>query len=106
MSAWVTPFEGPAPSRAELDAWFRRQGLEPSWWSNDAGATYAGHRHAYHKVLFCAEGSITFSTDEEDLFLTPGDRLDVEPGTEHTALVGDDGVTCVEAARRPHDGAT
>ena len=102
MSAWITPHEGPPPRREDLERWFARQGLSPSWWSNAAGQTYAGHQHGYHKILFCVEGSIVFrtgDTDDDALHLTAGDRLDVEPGTEHTAVVGDAGVTCVEAPR-------
>jgi hypothetical protein len=30
--------------------------------------------------------------------LSPGDRLDVEPGTEHAASVGPQGVACGEVA--------
>jgi hypothetical protein len=33
-----------------------------------------------------------------DFALHPGDRLEVDPGTEHAATVGDDGVLCLEAA--------
>jgi len=40
-----------------------------------------------------------FHTDEGDLELRPGDRLDLEPGTRHAATVGPDGVECVEASR-------
>jgi len=34
-----------------------------------------------------------------DLDLGPGDRLDLEPGTDHSATVGPHGVECLEAAR-------
>jgi hypothetical protein len=40
-----------------------------------------------------------FHLREGDVPLSPGDRLDIEPGIEHAATVGPDGVTCVEAAR-------
>lgn len=40
-----------------------------------------------------------FHTDDGDLELAAGDRLDVEPGTDHAATVGTDGVRCIEAAR-------
>jgi hypothetical protein len=32
-------------------------------------------------VLFCLAGSIVFHTDDGDIELTAGDRLDLEPGT-------------------------
>jgi hypothetical protein len=31
--------------------------------------------------------------------LEAGDRMDLEPGTEHSAFVGPDGVVCLEAQR-------
>jgi hypothetical protein len=64
--------------RRELESWFRTQGLAAWWWTNRPGDTYGWHDHPYHKVLACQ-------------------RLDIEPGTEHAATVGSDGVTCVEA---------
>jgi quercetin dioxygenase-like cupin family protein len=50
-------------------------------------------------VLFCLEGSITFHLDDGDVTLEAGDRLDLEPGTEHGATVGPRGCACVEASR-------
>jgi mannose-6-phosphate isomerase-like protein (cupin superfamily) len=40
-----------------------------------------------------------FHLRDRDVELRPGDRLDIEPGTEHAAAVGPQGVTCVEAPR-------
>jgi quercetin dioxygenase-like cupin family protein len=77
----------------------RAEGLEPRWWSNAAGDRYGWHDHGYHKVLFCLEGSVVFHFRDRDVELGAGDRLDVEPRTEHAATVGPSGVTCVEAAR-------
>lgn len=71
----------------------------PRPWGNGAGDTYGWHSHAYHKVLFCLGGSITFHLREGDVALGPGDRLDLEPGTEHAATVGPQGCSCVEASR-------
>jgi quercetin dioxygenase-like cupin family protein len=50
-------------------------------------------------VLYCVSGSIVFHTDDGDLELHPGDRLDIEPGTAHAATVGPEGVECMEAPR-------
>lgn len=71
----------------------------PRWWSNRGGDTYGWHEHPQHKVLFCSEGSIVFHLRDRDVELHAGDRLDLEPGTEHAATVGPEGVTCVEAYR-------
>lgn len=98
MGAWVTPADGP-PDRNRIAELLRAAGGDaPSWWSNEPDAVYAPHSHDYHKALFCVEGSIAFVVDDDELYLTPGDRLDVEPGTTHAAVVGPAGVTCAEVA--------
>jgi mannose-6-phosphate isomerase-like protein (cupin superfamily) len=90
------------PSRENVEALLRHEGLTNlRWWSNGPGDRYEWHAHEYHKVLYCASGSIVFHTRERDVALSPGDRLDLSPGTDHAATVGPEGVTCVEAARYP-----
>ena len=71
----------------------------PRFWGNGPGDHYGRHDHGYHKVLFCLAGSIVFHTDDGDVALTAGDRLDLEPGTPHAATVGPDGCECIEASR-------
>lgn len=79
---------------------FAAQGLEPERWSNGPGAVYAEHTHGYEKFLICLAGSIVFHTGDGDIPLGAGDRLDLPAGKRHSATVGPDGVTCLEAARR------
>jgi quercetin dioxygenase-like cupin family protein len=50
-------------------------------------------------VLFCLEGSIVFHTPGGDVRLSEGDRLDLDPGTEHAATVGPEGCSCLEGMR-------
>ena len=86
--------------RPEALETFRAEGCSaPRAWGNGPGDTYGRHAHGYHKVLFCLDGSITFHLDEGHIGLEPGDRLDIEPGTEHGATVGPSGCSCVEASR-------
>lgn len=99
MTARLTRWDGPPPERAVVDGLLRHEGLSPRRWGNGPGDTYASHVHGYHKVLYCVAGSIVFHTAEGDVGMGPGDRLDVEPGTEHAATVGSEGVECLEAAR-------
>lgn len=96
----VTPWSSPEPpSREAIEAIFRRNGLVPSWWSNRRGYTYSVHSHRYHKVLYCAQGSIRFRArpSGQTFDLSPGDRLDIPAGVPHSAIAGPDGVTCAEA---------
>ena len=87
------------PTQSQLDAIFRESHLSPNWWSNGPGDVYGAHSHSYHKVLFCVDGGITFRIElgGRDYELHPGDRLDIPRGTSHSAVVGPEGVTCVEA---------
>jgi quercetin dioxygenase-like cupin family protein len=78
---------------------FAAEGLVPHAWSNGPGDRYGWHAHGYHKVLICTEGSITFHLRDRDVTMRAGDRLDLEPGVEHAATVGPEGVRCLEASR-------
>ena len=78
--------------------------MAPQAWGNPAGDRYSWHRHDYHKVLYCVAGSIVFHTADGDVELHPGDRLEVDAGTDHAATVGPQGVRCVEGARRRSEG--
>lgn len=77
----------------------RDEGLEPSTWGNGPHDRYGAHDHGYDKVIVVAAGSIRFGLPErgEGLDLAVGDRLELPAGTSHDALVGPDGVTCLEA---------
>lgn len=66
-------------------------------WSNGPGDRYGVHTHDRSKVLVCLEGSIVFHTDDGDVALTAGDRLDLTAGTPHAATVGPEGCACIEA---------
>jgi hypothetical protein len=89
-----------APSDSRLEAILREEGLRPSWWSNGPGDRYGAHEHTYHKVLYCARGSIRFDVGSEAFGLEPGHRLHIPAGISHSAVVGPEGVRCVEAAKR------
>lgn len=71
----------------------------PRSWANGPRDRYGRHDHPVDKVLFCLSGSIVFHTDEGDVELTAGDRLDLAAGTAHSATVGAGGCSCIEAYR-------
>lgn len=81
---------------AELERGMRAVGLSPRTFRNAPGDTYAPHAHERHKILYCVMGTITFHTDAGDHDMSAGDRIDLEPGTVHSATVGDEGVVCTE----------
>jgi quercetin dioxygenase-like cupin family protein len=79
----------------------RAEGLDPGAWSNGPGDRYGAHDHGYDKVIVVAEGAIDFGlpASGEVVRLASGDRLELPAGTAHDAIVGPDGVTCLEAHR-------
>jgi len=85
--------------REELADRLRSEGLAPGTWGNGPGDTYGAHAHGYDKVLVCAAGSIVFGlpATATRVELGVGDRLDLPAGTQHDAVVGPAGVTCLEA---------
>jgi len=89
------------PTEEAVEAILRDERLTARWWSNAPGDRYGAHSHAYHKVLYCVRGSVRFVVHNggQRFDLSPGDRLDIPPGTPHSAVVGREGVTCVEASR-------
>lgn len=89
------------PSEEELRSILVEEGLEPHRWSNQPGDVYNVHTHDYHKVIFVVSGSITFGfqVEGEPSVLCAGDRLDLPAGMAHNAVVGAEGVVCLEAHR-------
>jgi uncharacterized protein YjlB len=83
----------------DVAARLRAEGLDPSPWSNGPGDHYGAHEHGYDKVIVVASGSIVFGLPGEgrSIELGAGDRLELPAGTRHDAVVGGDGVTCLEA---------
>jgi uncharacterized protein YjlB len=95
------------PQEEALRRSLQKEGLLPYTWSNGPHESYTVHSHSYRKVLYCLRGSISFTMPDyraEDgsaltIHLAPGDCLLLPRGVRHSALVGPDGVTCLEAAQ-------
>lgn len=87
------------PTESTLKRLCADEGLSPYSWSNGPHDTYAAHAHGYDKVIYVVRGSITFGLPElgQQLTLNPGDRLDLPAGVVHDAVVGAQGVVCLEA---------
>jgi quercetin dioxygenase-like cupin family protein len=91
------------PPESELFEQLRREGLRPARWSNGPDAVYGLHDHLYGKVVVVESGSITFTLEpgKRVVAMKRGDRLEVPPRTPHSAVVGSEGVVCLEAHIRP-----
>ena len=96
----VTPWaESTLPTESTLIRLCAEQGLHPYQWANGPHDVYAAHSHTYDKVIYVVRGSITFGLPQlgQQLELKAGDRLDLPAGTVHDAVVGAQGVVCLEA---------
>jgi quercetin dioxygenase-like cupin family protein len=89
-------------SSDDLAGRLRSEGLDPGRWSNGPGDRYGAHAHEYDKVIVVASGSIAFGLpgSGRSIALDAGDRLELPAGTEHDAVVGSSGVSCLEAHLR------
>jgi len=96
----VTPWaDSTPPTESTLTKLCAEQGLNPYAWSNGPHDTYSAHTHSYDKVIYVVRGSITFGLPElgQQLTLKAGDQLDLPANTVHNAVVGPQGVMCLEA---------
>jgi quercetin dioxygenase-like cupin family protein len=94
--------DSPPPDEAAIRKILAVEGLKPYRWSNSPGDVYSAHSHNFHKVIYVVKGSITFGLPDtgDRILLYTGDRLDLPAGVSHNAIVGDDGVVCLEAHRQ------
>ena len=98
-SPHVTPWAGSTPpAEFTLRQLYADEGMSPYQWSNGPHDVYSAHEHSYDKVIYVVRGSITFGLPElgQKLTLNVGDRLDLPAGTVHDAVVGAQGVICLE----------
>ena len=82
------------------------EGKDAARWGNGPGDRYGAHDHRYDKVIVVERGSIRFGlpatgTIDAAVELAAGDRLELPAGTRHDAVVGHEGVACLEAHRPP-----
>ena len=89
------------PTESVLRRLLADENLQPYRWSNGPRDVYAAHSHGYHKVIYVVRGSVTFGLPQsgDHLTLRAGDRLDLPAGVLHDAVVGPQGVVCLEAQR-------
>ncbi len=100
QSVRITPWPLPEPaSESAIRNLLAAKGLDPYVWSNGPGDIYTAHSHTYNKVIYVVRGSITFGLPGQDrkVLLDPGDRLYLPAGVLHDAVVGGNGVVCLEA---------
>lgn len=99
----VTPWRhGRPPTESEIREIYAAEGMAPYRWSNGPHDRYQAHSHSFHKVIYVVSGSIIFGLPErgELATLATGDRLDLPAGIVHDAVVGPEGVVCLEGHQR------
>ena len=86
------------PTEAALIQQMRDEGMQPTRWSNTARTIYHANTNDHDKVLYVVSGSVVlgFRIIGDPTTLTAGDRLTLPAGIEYNAVVGDEGVVCLE----------
>jgi mannose-6-phosphate isomerase-like protein (cupin superfamily) len=82
--------------RERLRGLLHDAGKDPQCWSNEPSESWGWHSHDRAKVVYCLEGAVTFHTEDGDLHVRPGDRLEIPARARHAATVGVAGVSCME----------
>jgi len=99
-SPLITPWaDSNPPTQSTLWRLISDEGLRPYAWSNGPHDVYSAHSHSYNKVIYVVQGSITFGLPEleKQITLKARARLDLPAGIVHDAVVGTQGVICLEA---------
>jgi uncharacterized protein YjlB len=99
VTHWPAPV---SPTENTLRQLCADEGLHPYPWSNGPHDVYPAHMHSYDKIIYVLRGSITFGLPHQlgqQITLKAGDRLDLPAGVLHDAVVGPQGVVCLEAHR-------
>jgi quercetin dioxygenase-like cupin family protein len=68
-------------------------------WEANSHETFAEHYHPHDKTLWCEEGEITFTIDEETLVFKKGQTFVLPAGTRHSAVAGPNGCVCWESPK-------
>lgn len=86
------------PTEADLWQTLESNGLTPFRWVNQPNVVYMPHKHPYLKIVYVVSGSIVFGfpIDGPPIMLNAGDRLELPANLLHNAVVGDNGVVCLE----------
>jgi quercetin dioxygenase-like cupin family protein len=64
-------------------------------WIDPPATEYPLHQHQDKVTFFVVKGSVTIDFGGEKRVLHTGDRIDVPPHTDHSAVVGSEGMEIV-----------
>ena len=59
-------------------------------WCDGAGTRYGTHTHPHHEVRWILSGELQITEGDTTLALRPGDRMESEPETPHSAYAPED----------------
>ena len=87
------------PTEEVVEQLLLEEGLSPERWVGEPGQIFQASQRDYSTVIFVVSGFITFGFPivGDPTILRSGDRLDLPAGILHNAVVGQDGVICLEA---------
>lgn len=66
-------------------------------WEDAPNTVYQIHQHKDKVVLYILEGEVTFDFSSTKKVVKAGERIDVPPKTDHSAVVGPEGAKMIYA---------
>lgn len=66
-------------------------------WSDAPNKIYSVHQHKDKVVLYILDGEVTFDFSGTKKLVQAGERIDVPPKTDHSAVVGPKGMSIIYA---------
>lgn len=91
---WSKAYES---AEEELEELMAAKNIDARRWTAEGGQMFDAHMHEKDKRLWCAEGSIVFTVNGQDISMQPGDTLDLPAMTVHEAVAGLTGCACYES---------
>lgn len=94
-----------APSLEALRSALTGEGLSVSEWTDPSGTVYPVHTHEYPEVRVVVRGHLRIGLPDtgEEIYLGPGDRLDLPENVPHWAdVIGNGAVVYLSATKFNH----
>ena len=97
ISRWLAEIK---PSKEQIEAMFKDEGLEYFIEEYPSGSHVQEHRHPFDEVRMVVKGTMRYNVAGNEFILREGDRVDLPSNTRHwTKTEGDSPTICLVANR-------
>ncbi|MDZ7744176.1 MAG: hypothetical protein U5K77_00225 [Candidatus Saccharibacteria bacterium] len=90
---WSRAYES---AEEELELFLEKHNIQADRWTAEPGEAIPGEASKQDKRLWCAEGTVIYAVNGQDISLQPGDTLDIPAQMYHEAQTGLGGCICYQ----------